>query len=229
MMAAAANQVVFEQQLNSVGYELSIISNLDESLLATAYLIMEKERLLGKVFYQKVPTVSEFLGWMKTSNSVNCGCFIRDVQLVDAAHSNQVSLSRKEGAERSQSGGAVVTRGAPSFSMAGLGWLWNVSGVPGARKAECGMCFFRNARLAGLTIEFAQQLLDFSFYTVGLDVVHGSSPTRNRLAIDFARRLGFRQTCPLPKFADWHGEPADVVISFLTREAWEEFNGRRTQ
>jgi RimJ/RimL family protein N-acetyltransferase len=179
---------------NRRGRELFVASEISESLLATAYLLMEKEGLLETVFYESIPSLSTYLSWLQNKTSRYLGCFIRPTLDVD------------------------------DVRLAGLSWLWDIRGPVGGRRCECGMVFFREWQRDHIPEELTEKTMDYAFGPCGIDVLYGITPVRNRAAILFSRRMGFKQTAPLPMYGSWHGEPEDVVMSFLTKE---EYHGRR--
>jgi RimJ/RimL family protein N-acetyltransferase len=60
--------------------EYFIATDVGEELLATAYLLLQKDNLLGVVFYERVPQLSEFLSWLKRGDSFYFAAFARHVQ-----------------------------------------------------------------------------------------------------------------------------------------------------
>lgn len=183
------------ERINRLGLELFISTEIGEDLLAAAYLMMKHDGLLETVFYESVPPLWLFLSWATNPNSKFIGCFVRPTLDVDAVE------------------------------MAGLGWLWQMGGVPGAMKAETGMVFLKKWQHSGIPVELAEKMLDCSFGPLGRDVLYGVTPVRNRAALLFSRKLGFKQTEPLPKYGSWHGEPTDIVMSYLEKGTWLEKKG----
>ena len=194
--------------------ELFVATDIGESLAASLYLMLEQDGTLPIAFYQAVPTLSEFLAWLKKKDTLVIGCFVRQSPTLDSKG------EQKEGVEDSlQSNGGA---GRASVDIAGITWIFNIKENCGVRIGECGMVFRRKHMKRGMTLEWARKSIDLAFNISGMGVVFGSSVSSNRAALSFARRLGFEQTCALPKFSNAHGVPADIVISFLTREAWRE-------
>ena len=58
--------------------EIFVKSDIGQSLMAVAYLRMEADDQLDTVFFQKVPTLKEFVGWLESPANRYLGCFIRD-------------------------------------------------------------------------------------------------------------------------------------------------------
>lgn len=48
---------------------LSVTADVGEELLAAAYLLLSHDRLLDVVFYDRKPSIREFLGWLALPNS----------------------------------------------------------------------------------------------------------------------------------------------------------------
>ena len=168
--------------------ECFVASDVGQSLMAVAYLRMEKDGTLDTVFFQHVPTLKEFISWLEAKDNVYLGCFVRN-------DSSQAVL-------------------------AGMAWLWNVRGVPGARIADGGGCFFREYWRDRITERLTEKSIEHWFGVVGLDAVYGWSLAENRAALRIVKRLGFTVSPPLPKFTSKQGHPADAVISYLTADTW---------
>lgn len=194
--------------------ELFIATDIGESLAASLYIMLEQDGMLPVAFYQKVPPLSEFLGWLKDPGTVHIGCFVRRVQPLDFSGKGGDSAKLPE-----HSGGGS-RRNSP-VELAGMGWIWHQQNNCGARIAECGMVLLRKYRRNRMPREFARQMISFVF-SQGIDVIFGSSIPGNRPALTFARRLGFKQTCSLPKFSSVHGVPSDIVVSFLEKGDWND-------
>ncbi len=178
------------ERINKLGLELFIASDIGESLMATAYLLMEKDELLDTVFYEGVPTITQFIGYLQRKESRYIGCFVRP-----------------------------TLDNAP-VELAGVGWLWDVRGPVGGVRAECGMVFFRKWQRSHIPEELTVKIIDYAFGPCNCDVLYGVTPVPNRAAVIFSKRMGFHQTEPLPKYGSWHGEPADAILSYLTKENW---------
>jgi RimJ/RimL family protein N-acetyltransferase len=168
--------------------EVFVRGEIGQSLMAVAYLRMESDDLLDTVFFQKIPTLKEFIGWLESPSNRYLGCFIRD-----------------------ESGKAI---------LAGLGWLWNLRGVPGGRSADCGLCIFREFRHDHLPEKLTAKLLDYSFGVEKLDMLYGWSLANNRAVLIHAKRMGMTLLPKIPKFASCKGLPADVVISYISKDDW---------
>ena len=94
---------------------LLVTSCVTDSLLAQAYLTYQKEGTLPVIFYQREPTISDFIkAHMEVGTRITLGCFRVD-----------------EGSE------------TPTF--AGLGWVSDAVRMNGFTKAEIGIGMFRCA------------------------------------------------------------------------------------
>jgi RimJ/RimL family protein N-acetyltransferase len=172
----------------AVGEEIVVRGDIGQSLMAVAYLRMENDGLLDTVFFQHIPTLKEFIGWLESPTNRYLGCFLRR-----------------------ESGEPV---------LAGIGWLWNLRGMPGGRLADCGICTFREFWHDHLPEKMTAQLLDYSFWVEKLDILYGLSLAENRAVLIHAKRMGMTLLPRLPKFASHHGQPADCVMSFISKEDW---------
>jgi RimJ/RimL family protein N-acetyltransferase len=121
--------------------------------------------------------------------------------------------------------GCFIRNDAHEARLAGLAWLWSIRGGSGGRKADCGFVIFREYMHHRIPLRLIEKTLEYSFETENLDILYGLSLADNRATLIFGRRLGFTFLPPLPKFASYHGVPADAVMSYLTREDWRVQRG----
>ena len=171
---------------------LSVTSDVGEELLAAAYLLLSHDNLLDVVFYERKPSIREFLGWLALPNSRYLAGFVG------------------EGA---------------SSELAGLGWLWNVSGPDGGRRADVGIVYLKKFWGSEITDALTCKMLDVTFGPLKVSVVYMVTQWKNRLSRGIAKRMGFEMFGPLPKYGVYQGQAGDAAIGYLTRERWEEVNG----
>jgi|SRR5579872_207376 len=100
--------------------------------------------------------------------------------------------------------------------LRGLGWVSAQEKMGNYRKAEVGMAFFRNRGPDALA--FARMMLTLVFERYPIDFMYGTTPASNKLAIRFARKLGFTITGPLPNYCLWKDLPCGAYISSLSRD-----------
>jgi RimJ/RimL family protein N-acetyltransferase len=169
-----------------------VASDIGESLMASAYLRLESEGLLDTFFYAGIPSLSDFLGWMKRTDCRYLGGFVRsDVQPLDV-------------------------------ELAGIGYVWSIQGPPGGRRADVGMAYFRKFQRTMVPLDLTRKMLDVCFEQLDLSVLYGISPEPNPLSWRFGERLGFTVTGPFPNYGQWHGKPAAARILYLEKSRWEE-------
>jgi RimJ/RimL family protein N-acetyltransferase len=105
------------------------------------------------------------------------------------------------------------------------GFTWLLSKTPVGKlftKAESGWAFFRNQKN---TTRWAKLSVEYAFRYLGVDVLFGSTPVKNRAAVIAAKRVGFHVIGELPYYTAWEGEPCSVAISHLTKAAWYKQEG----
>jgi RimJ/RimL family protein N-acetyltransferase len=88
-------------------------------------------------------------------------------------------------------------------------------------KAEVSMAFLREFQRNGEALELARMMIEFAFDRVNLDALFGCTPIRNRAAVVFTQKCGFRKIGVAPMYCSWHGEPCDALLTVLTRAQWQ--------
>ena len=78
----------------------------------------------------------------------------------------------------------------------GYTWIMNPRGVDGARVAQPGMCFFKNAR--GSSRWLAKLALAYAMIDLRINVLLGEQVYDNYAARNFALRLGFKDIARIP-------------------------------
>lgn len=166
--------------------EMLVASDLSESVLAAAYLLLEKDGLIDSVFYDRKPSLSEFLGWLKLPNSKYLGGFVR---MSNVGHQE----------------------------IAGLGMLWNIHGEPGARRADAHLVFRRKFWGLNVVPDLTSQMIDYSFSTLGIDVLFATTSTKNRALLELTKSIGWTWHGPFPKYGMCHGKPGDAMIGYIQK------------
>lgn len=111
---------------------------------------------------------------------------------------------------------------SPDYPVAGFGWLNEVEGVDGARKASFGFSFFRKHWGKPEIGEISDLALEWWFRECRIDILYGASLTFNRAARIFAARMGFTSVGILPGFFVINGEMLDAHLVYLKKEYWEK-------
>ena len=176
-----------------------VSADLDEELLAVAYIRMKVEGLLPIVYHESIPPLSEFIAYHNKEKKHSyydhyLGAFARP------------------------------TLDAPP-ELIGMGWLGGIRGPVGSIKGEVGFVFFRKWQQVKVPLVATRLMIDYCFDVAGVDIVVGTTPVKNRAALIFDRRLGFTQLPAIPNFTTFQGEPCDAVISYMTKPAWRDSNG----
>ena len=161
-----------------------------------AYLRMQAEGLLNQMFWQKAPTLREFLDWCESPGTVVIGCFMETI--------------------------APTLDAPPQIELAGLGWVHSVRVRNGVRYADAGEVFWRQFQAMGVTLEMGRLMLDFAFEEVKADTLYGITPEKNIPAVRFMRHCGFQAFGPIPGLCCWKGQECGGFMSVLTKEAWQE-------
>lgn len=188
-MACLASPIL-DQQINSIGKQLFLRSDIGEELIATFYLRMKQDGML-QVFFHENPEISlsAFLRWHTSPTMEAMGCFVRDIE-------------------------------TGSVELAGMGYINNTKRYGDEATAEVGLGFLRKFQSRSIPLEFAGMLLDYCFLAKRLVAVHGVSPCGNRAIHTFARRVGFKAHGPLPFFSVFNGSLQDSMLYSMRGFDW---------
>lgn len=100
----------------------------------------------------------------------------------------------------------------------GISWINKPVAMGGDKtKSEIGMGFFRHTP----ALPFGRLMLHWLFDHLDLDVLFGTTPVQNQLAIRYSKRLGFDVSTTLKDYTTWEGQLTAVTISRLSREMWD--------
>ncbi len=172
---------------------LAVSIRLSDDLLATAYLRFKQEGILETIYYERVPSLCEYLSQVMKPEHISIGCFV----------------------DRRGDG--------KFWDFMGVCWVFDRQELGnGQYKAETGFGFFKDAASSSLEkVQLAKLGIYATFSTFNIDVLFGTTPTENRAARRFARAVGFDMApAPIKNFISWEGALSDAWISSLTKKDW---------
>ncbi len=171
--------------------ELAVAPGLTENLIGRAYYRLEDDGSLPTVYYEGVPSVGEHIRRMSGPTAILQGAFIDRT------------------AERK-----VV-------DFCGLSWVLHREELGiGLAKAEVGFAFFRHCASPHQKLELARMMLDVLFGKYAIDILIGTTPVCNKLALRFSAALGFTLSGPIPDYISWEGALEGVMVSTLKKTTW---------
>jgi RimJ/RimL family protein N-acetyltransferase len=112
---------------------------------------------------------------------------------------------------------------------AGMCWLTDILTADGTIKTANGnFVFFKEYQKPSYTNEFGKIALDFWLNRLKLNVVVGMTPSDNRAALLYIKRLGFKEVGRIPNYAVLFGYVCDGVITYIDQKLYNERyeNGR---
>lgn len=110
----------------------------------------------------------------------------------------------------------------PNYEIAGFGFLYEVEGADGARKATLGFCFFKKWWGSEEIVAIARHCLRYWFEVVKLEVIFGTTRWTNRLAWRFAKNLGFQSVGRVPMFFCKNEKLEDMHLIYLKKADFME-------
>lgn len=114
----------------------------------------------------------------------------------------------------------IVGLTKPDYNVAGVGWLYEVEGQDGARKASIGFLFFRKEHGRKVVRAIARLALRWWFDGLKCDVLYGTCLSSNKVAINFSKRMGFRICGQLPMFCLRNGALEDATLLVQTKDEY---------
>lgn len=122
--------------------------------------------------------------------------------------------------------GCYVRYPAGGNDLAGLGWAVSRTPVGKQFKFEVGFLFFKQFQRTGLPERFASLMIGHAFENLNAVLLCGTTPTKNIAAARFIQKTGFKTLGVMPHFCTFNAEPCNCVLSYYTREMWEQNTGR---
>jgi len=118
----------------------------------------------------------------------------------------------------------------PSFLCMSDGHIMGfgiVNECMGATRCEVSFGFLPSCK-ARDAVQFGVKMMACVFNWVKPTYVYGTTPSRNKTALKYAKLIGMKQVAVIPNYIDYQGSPDDAVLSYIDRETWEK-NGRQDQ
>ncbi len=182
--------------------KLAVTTELTEDLLAEAFLRLKKDKLAETVWYEGVPSVSNYLKNCTEPDCINLGGFV----------------------DRT---GSADPRKPQGFDFVGMAWVYHQQLMSNhMRKAEVGFAFFRHAATSRQKIQVGRIMTQALFERFNIDVIFGSTPDENQGALRYAKAVGFEISAQIPNAICWEGALSSVRISSLTKANWQKQTGR---
>jgi RimJ/RimL family protein N-acetyltransferase len=108
-----------------------------------------------------------------------------------------------------------------SMELCGIGWINCYFQAADKLKCDVSHGFMKQFWGHGLPLTWCRLMLDWTFTSRKADVVYGVTPEPNRLAVAFARKLGFTMHGPVPYWSQFRGEACSCYIDTMTRDEWK--------
>lgn len=105
-----------------------------------------------------------------------------------------------------------------TVELAGATWINRVTKVGDERKAEVGAVFYRQYQDQSLTYAWGKMGLLWGVDNLGITGYFSTTPTKNRAAIRYALRLGFKWVADLPMWETWEGKACGSWLGFMAAE-----------
>lgn len=106
---------------------------------------------------------------------------------------------------------------------AGLCWLTDIATHGGGvKKANGSFCFFDEFQSPEYTNPLGQMAIDYWLNVLGVHIVYGVTPSNNRPALIYIKRLGFKEVGRIPNYCYLTGNTCAGVITYIDRDIYRE-------
>jgi len=102
------------------------------------------------------------------------------------------------------------------IELCGIAWLSNKQelGDTGTYKGEIGFAFLPEVSIWD-AVKVGRIGLKFMAETFNIDYFYGATPSRNRHALAYAKRVGLQMFGPIPNHCTYLGEPDSLWFSYI--------------
>lgn len=115
-----------------------------------------------------------------------------------------------------------ITDGQRFVDTAGMSWVCELTSCDGVLNRAVGsFVFFRDYQKPIYTDQFGEEILKYWFDILGLHTVVGITPSRNRAARSYVKRLGFKEVGIAESYTSLGGMVDDGVMNIMTRERFK--------
>lgn len=167
---------------------------LADYTLAYLYQEFQKQGVLKWLFYEREFSLYEFMGLFLKPETNTLGAFWE----------NPTTLK---------------------WEIAGFSFFRDITTMGGKfLRADVGQAFLRNLPPEASPIGFARMMMEIGFDRLGLSVISGLTPARNRASVAFAKRIGFSVCGPIPGGVSWYGQLEPAYLSSMTKIQWEQIS-----
>lgn len=104
----------------------------------------------------------------------------------------------------------------------GLAWLTNVEETDTLLKGLGAFVFFREYWKPEITEHVGNICLSHWFNALGFSLIYGITPTKNRAAQRYCKRIGFEYSAKIPGFVTYDGETCDAIIATMTNRQFNQ-------
>jgi RimJ/RimL family protein N-acetyltransferase len=101
----------------------------------------------------------------------------------------------------------------------GICWLTDINTSENKiKRANGSFVFFTEYQSPRYTTSFGKMALSFWFEQLNVDVVTGLTPSMNRSALIYIKRIGFKELGRLPRYTILSGDICDGVITYMSKD-----------
>jgi len=106
--------------------------------------------------------------------------------------------------------------------LIGVGFVSNTLNFRGeglTKRGEVGFGFLNNCNVLS-ALHAGRLMIDYILGELGYDILLGTTPELNKVALAFAKRLKFEQYGPVPYTSFYLGQITGTYTSIITKEKW---------
>lgn len=115
----------------------------------------------------------------------------------------------------------AIVKDEKLVDICGMAWLSDMCPCGGKlTKAVGSFLFFNDYQKPAYTDPFRDIIFDYWFDVLKVDTLVGLTPSLNRAASIFVKRLGLKEICRIPQYTTYEGQRCDGIISWLSKEEY---------
>jgi RimJ/RimL family protein N-acetyltransferase len=111
--------------------------------------------------------------------------------------------------------------------LCGMAWISDVQTIGSGvlNKGVGSFLFFKDYQTPAFTNQFRELIFDYWFEVLGIQTLVGLTPSLNRAALIFIKRMGLQEVARIPEYTVYDGTVCDGVVTWLSKQEYLKSKG----